>query len=43
VLAEALVTLVLRPDDTDQALGYLRTHTDEVLRFDDLEVLNPKP
>ena len=36
VLAEALVTLVLRPDDTDQALGYSRTHTDEVLRLDNL-------
>ena len=41
-MAEALVTLVLRPDDTDQALAYFRTYTDEVLRLDDLYMSHAK-
>lgn len=34
--AEALVTLVLRPDDTMEALEYFQTYTDERLRLDEL-------
>jgi hypothetical protein len=41
-MAEALVTLVLRPDDTDPALEYFRTYTDEVLRLDDLYMSHAK-
>ena len=41
-MAEALVTLVLRPDDTDAALEYFRTYTDEVLRLDDLYMSHAK-
>jgi hypothetical protein len=41
-MAEALVTLVLRPDDSDQALEYFRTYTDEVLRLDDLYMSHAK-
>ena len=41
-MAEALVTLVLRPDDTDQALEYFRTYTDEVLHLDDLYMSHAK-
>jgi hypothetical protein len=41
-MAEALVTLVLRPDDTDQALAYFQTYTDEVLRLDDLYMSHAK-
>ena len=37
-MAEALVTLVLRPDDSDQALEYFRTYTDEELRLDELNM-----
>ena len=35
-MAEALVTLVLRPDDTQPALDYFTTYIDEELRLDDL-------
>jgi len=41
-MAEALVTLVLRPDDSDQALEYFRTYTDEELRLDDLYMSHAK-
>lgn len=41
-MAEALVTLVLRPDDTQQALEYFQTYTDEVLRLDDLYMSHAK-
>ncbi len=41
-MAEALVTLVLRPDDTAQALDYFATYTDEVLRLDDLYMSHSK-
>lgn len=41
-MAEALVTLVLRPDDSDQALEYFQTYTDEVLRLDDLYMSHAK-
>jgi hypothetical protein len=41
-MAEALVTLVLRPDDSDQALEYFQTYTDETLRLDDLYMSHAK-
>lgn len=41
-MAEALVTLVLRPDDTQPALDYFTTYTDEVLRLDDLYMSHSK-
>jgi hypothetical protein len=41
-MSEALVTLVLRPDDTQQALEYFATYTDEVLRLDDLYMSHSK-
>lgn len=34
--AEALVTLVLRPDDSAEALAYFQKYTDEQLRLDEL-------
>jgi hypothetical protein len=34
--AEAIVTLVLRPDDSEEALQYFQTYTDERLRLDEL-------
>ena len=41
-MSEALVTLVLRPDDTQQALEYFATYKDEVLRLDDLYMSHSK-
>jgi hypothetical protein len=40
--AEALVTLVLRPDDTPEALAYFETYTDERLRLDELYMSHGK-
>jgi len=40
--AEALVTLVLRPDDTPEALAYFQTYTDERLRLDELYMSHGK-
>ena len=41
-MAEALVTFVLRPDDTPEALQYFQTYTDEQLRLDDLYMSHAK-
>lgn len=41
-MAEALVTLVLRPDDVPAALQYFQTYTDEELRLDDLYMSHAK-
>ena len=41
-MAEALVTFVLRPDDTSEALEYFQTYTDEELRLDDLYMSHAK-
>ena len=41
-MAEALVTFVLRPDDTPEALEYFQTYTDEKLRLDDLYMSHAK-
>jgi len=41
-MSEALVTLVLRPDDTQQALEYFATYRDEVLRLDYLYMSHSK-
>ena len=40
--AEALVTLVLRPDDTPEALAYFETYKDERLRLDELYMSHGK-
>ena len=40
--SEALVTLVLRPDDTPEALAYFETYTDERLRLDELYMSHGK-
>jgi len=40
--AEALVTLVLRPDDSAEALEYFQTYTDERLRLDELYMSHGK-
>ena len=40
--AEALVTLVLRPDDTAEALEYFETYKDERLRLDELYMSHGK-
>ena len=40
--AEALVTLVLRPDDTPEALAYFETYADERLRLDELYMSHGK-
>ena len=40
--AEAVVTLVLRPDDTAEALQYFQTYTDERLRLDELYMSHGK-
>ena len=40
--AEALVTLVLRPDDTPAALAYFQTYADERLRLDELYMSHGK-
>jgi len=40
--AEALVTLVLRPDDTSEALTYFQTYTSERLRLDELYMSHGK-
>ena len=40
--AEALVTLVLRPDDTTEALAYFEKYTDEQLRLDELYMSHGK-
>ena len=41
-MAESLMTLVLRPDDTTSALEYFNTYTDEKLRLDDLYMSHAK-
>jgi hypothetical protein len=40
--AEAIVTLVLRPDDSAEALQYFQTYTDERLRLDELYMSHGK-
>lgn len=40
--AEALATLVLRPDDTAEALAYFEKYTDERLRLDELYMSHGK-
>jgi hypothetical protein len=40
--AEALVTLVLRPDDTSEALAYFEKYSDEHLRLDELYMSHGK-
>ena len=40
--AEALVTLVLRPDDSAEALAYFEKYTDEHLRLDELYISHGK-
>lgn len=40
--AEALVTLVLRPDDTPEALAYFEKYTNEHLRLDELYMSHGK-
>ena len=40
--AEAIVTLVLRPDDTADALAYFQTYPDERLRLDELYMSHGK-
>ena len=40
--AEALVTLVLRPDDTAEALAYFEKYSDEHLRLDELYMSHGK-
>lgn len=40
--AEALMTLVLRPDDSEEALSYFETYTNERLRLDELYMSHGK-
>ena len=40
--AEALVKLVLRPDDSAEALAYFEKYTDEHLRLDELYISHGK-